>query len=52
MTNDESTVAVTLQIPKELFEKLKQVAVQDLRPMKEELIVLLHEALDGRKPQR
>ena len=49
MIDNESNVVVTLQLPKDLFEQLKQVAVQDLRPVKDELIVLLREALDGRK---
>lgn len=48
MAEREQTVDFALKIPVALFEKLKRLALDDLRPMKEELIVLLQEAVDGR----
>jgi hypothetical protein len=49
MTEQEQTVPYTLQIPVELFEQIKRMAIHDLCPVKEELIVLLQEAVDRRK---
>lgn len=48
MAEREETVSFTLQIPVDLFEELKRIALHDLRPLKHELIVLLQEAVDGR----
>lgn len=48
MTEREQMVAFSLQIPLELYEESKRMALQDLRPIKQELIVLLQEAVDGR----
>jgi hypothetical protein len=49
MAEYEQTVAVTVHIPVALFEQLKRLALHDLRPMKDELIVLLQEAVNGRR---
>jgi hypothetical protein len=49
MSEREQIVDFTLKIPAALFEELKRLALNDLRPMKEELIVLLQEAVDGRR---
>jgi hypothetical protein len=52
MSDDEALVRVTLELPKTLWEELKRTAVADLRPMKDELVVLLREALAGRADER
>lgn len=51
MADESKTIPFTLQIPQRLFEQLKHAAVKDVRPMKDELIVLLHEALAQRNKE-
>ena len=52
MPEDEASVQVTLDLPRALYEQIKRTAVADLRPMREELVALLREALAGRAGER
>jgi hypothetical protein len=52
MTEAEPQVRVTIEVPLALWEELKRAAVADLRPMKDELVILLRAALAGRDGER